>query len=609
LEATVPRPAALRRIAAALALLLPAASLLPTRAAAQASDGIAMHGAARLAPGDPLPYVDPGARQGGRIVFGMPGSFDNLNVLIPRGARVPALRDPLYGNLVYESLLERNMDEPFSLYPLLAQSVTMPQARDSVTFRLNPAARFSDGAPVTAADVVFSLELLREKGFPFARTYYAKVEAIETPDPATVVFRFPNAHDRELPLILGLMPVLPKHATDRERFGETTMTPTIGSGPYLLAGVAPGRSFTLRRNPDYWGRSHPKNLGRYNADEVRFDYFRDEAAMFEAFKGGATDVFLETDPGHWASAYDFPAARDGRVVKREVPVSTPRGMYAFVFNTRRPPFDDIRVRQALNLLFDWPYVNANLFFGKFKRTASFFEASELSAVGKPASAGERALLAPFPDAVAPAVMEGTYAPSVSDGSGRDRAKIREALALLGEAGFRIAGGKLVDPAGKPLRFEILVTLRDDERLALAFARLLAPVGIEASVRYVDAGQYNARLIGFDFDMARVYWPASLSPGNEQIHRWTSKAADQQGSFNYAGAREPAIDALIAAMLAAEERPAFVDAVHALDRVLISGVYVVPLYHNPVQWVAHAARVVIPQKQAISGVQIETWWVK
>ena len=568
-----------------------------------------MHGAAQLPPGAALPYADPAAaRKGGRITFAMPGTFDSMNVLVPKGARVPALRDPLYGNLVYESLLERNMDEPFALYPLLAAGFDVPDARDRVTFHLDPRAHFSDGTPVTSDDVRFSLELLRVKGFPYARSHYGKVAAIETPDAATITFRFPDAHDRELPLILGLMPVLPRHAVDADTFDRTTMTPPVGSGPYTVGEVVPGRSFTLRRDANYWGRDLPINAGRYNADAVRFEFFRDETAMFEAFKAGAIDVYLEPDPAAWVDAYDVPAVRNGRIIKEDIPVATPRGMYGFVFNTRRPPFDDIRVRRALNMLFDGAWVNAHLYAGQLERTDSYFDGSVLSSVGRPASAAEQALLAPFPDAVTPAAMAGTQRPPATDGSGRDRAAMRSALALLGEAGWRVAGGRLVDAAGKPFDFEILVALREDERVALAFASLLAPVGIRATVRQVDSGQYNARLIDFDFDMIRTYWAASLSPGNEQINRWSATTADEPGSFNYAGASVPAADAMIAAMLAATTTEAFVDAVRALDRVLVSGDYVVPLFHAPGQRVARWSRISHPARHSIAGMRLETWWV-
>lgn len=576
---------------------------------ARAGEGIAMHGELALKAGEALPYADPDAPKGGRMTFGVLGTFDNLNPMAPRGTSAPGLRDANFGNLVYESLLERNYDEPFSLYGFLASDVWMPPERDSVTFTLDPRAHFSDGTPVTSADVAFTLDLLKDKGQPYMRAHYAKVESVETPDSSTVTFRFPSANDRELPLILGLMPILARHATDPDAFGRTALEAPVGSGPYTVAEVDPGRQLVLRRDPAYWGSAHPLNAGRYNAEDVRFRFFRDGTTMFEAFKTGEIDLYLEGNASRWASAYDFPAVADGRVERASVPLGVPRGMYAFVFNTRRAPFDDIRVRRAINLLFDFPWLNENLFHGELTRTTSYFSASELASTGRPASAGERELLAPFEAAVAPDVMAGAWTPPTSNGSGRDRAKVREALGLFGEAGWHIDGSRLVDTAGRPFAFEILVATREDERLALAFQRLLQPAGIEASVRYVDSTQYNARLVTFDFDMIRFWWPASLSPGNEQLNRWSPRAADIEGSFNFAGAKNPAIDATIQAMLAARDRAGFQDAVRALDRVLLSGVYVVPLYHTPAQWIASWSRLDRPPTQSLVGIELETWWVK
>jgi peptide/nickel transport system substrate-binding protein len=588
--------------AAALAWVLLAGSAL-------AEFGIAMHGDPTLSRRQALPYANPSAPQGGRITLGILGTFDNLNPMIPRGTLAPGMRDLLYGNLVYESLLDRNFAEPFSLYSFLASDVFVPEDRSSVTFTIGELARFSDGTPVTARDVVFSFELQREKGRPNQRTYYSKVEAVETPDERTVTFRFPNANDRELPLILGLMPILSAAATDPERFGETTLSPPIGSGPYVVAEVDPGRSVLYRKNSDYWGRDLPINRGRYNADEIRFRFYRNETAMFEAFKTGEIDLFLETEPRRWATAYDFPAVREGRVVLDEIPVATPRGMFAFVFNTRRAIFADVRVREALNLLFDFEWMNQNLFLGRVKRTRSYFEGSELASTGLQLSETERNLLAPYLNVLLAPVLAGTWTPPVSDGSGRDRTAIMAALALLNQAGWRVDGGRLVDANGRQFSFEILVTTDDDERLALALQRFMRPVGIDARIRAVDPSQYYARMIDFDFDMARVYWPSSLSPGNEQLHRWSIGAADTPGSLNYAGAKEPAIDAMIATMLAATDREAFVDSVRALDRVLLSGRYVIPLYHTPAQWVGRATRIGRPQQQSLSGAELETWWVE
>ena len=585
------------------------ATTLPLAAEDTEHYGIAMHGEPELRRGDHLPYANPDAPQGGRITFGAFGTFNNLNPMIVRGTVAPGLRDLLYGNLVYESLLDRNRDEPFSLYGLLASEVIVPPGRDSVTFVIDEKAAFADGEKVTAEDVVFSLELLREKGWPFARVYYAKVEEIDTPDERTVTFRFPNAHDRELPLILGLMPILPAHDTDPDTFGETTYDPPVGTGPYTVGAMAPGRSITLVRDPDYWGNDHPLNQGRYNAQEVRFLFYRDMTAMFEALKIGEIDAYMESEAGRWASGYDFPALREGRVKRIEIPTGTPRGMWAFVMNTRRAPFDDIRVREAMNLLLDFEWINAQLFSGLRARTTSYFSNSALASTGTPASEHERELLAPFPEAVSPEALKGTLIPPVSDGSGRDRANIRAALAKFAEAGWRIDGGTLRNEAGEPFRFEILVYTPEDERLALAYRRMLRPAGIEATVRSVDTALYNDRMLGFDFDMARVYWPTSLSPGNEQTNRWSSTAATTDGTLNYAGVAEPAVDAVIEALLAEEDPARFRDTIRALDRLLLSGTYVVPLFHTPVQWVAYADRLGHPETQSLSGVEWETWWVK
>ncbi len=379
-----------RRCLIAVMLALPFCLAGPALAQ-EAAHGIAMHGAPELAPGEPLPYVNPDAPQGGTITFGVLGSFDNLNPMIPRGTTAEGLRDLMYyGNLVYESLLERSRDEAFSLYGFLAEEVIVPDDRSSITFRIDPKAAFSDGEPVTAEDVVFTMELLREKGWPFQRSYYKRIESVETPDERTVTFSFPSANDRELPLILGVMPILPAHATDPETFEKTTLSPPPGTGPYVVEAVDPGRSVTFRRNRDYWGNDNPLNRGRYNADVVKFLYYRDETTMFEAFKTGEIDAFMEADASRWAQGYNFPAVRDGRIERWEVPTGQPRGMWAFAMNTRRAPFDDIRVRKAMTLLFDFEWVNQQMFFGLRDRTESYFEASELASTGTPRQRGASA---------------------------------------------------------------------------------------------------------------------------------------------------------------------------------------------------------------------------
>jgi len=563
-----------------------------------------MHGAPAM-PADftAVPYANPGAPKGGRLVEGVLGTFDSLNPLIVQGLAAQPVR-----GYVIESLMARGFDEPFTLYRSLAREVETDDARTYVTFSLDPAAHFSDGVPVTAEDIMFTWQLLRDHGRPNHRTYYAKVEKAEVLDPRTVRFDFPNAHDRELPLILGLMPVLPKHAIDPATFENSTLVKPIGSGPYVVSDVDVGKSVTFKRDPNYWGNGLAINRGLWNFDELRFDFYRDENAYFEAFKAGLYDVRSESDPGRWQTGYDIPAVRDGSVIKDTFSNGLPKFSSNYVFNTRRKVFADIRVRQAIALLLDFQWINRDFFFNLYKRSASFFDDSELSAYHRPADDRERALLAPYPDAVRPDVLDGTWSPPVTDGSGRDRAVLRQALSLFAAAGYELSGTVVRNrQSGQRLTFEIMVTSRDDQRLALAFAASLARAGIGAQVRLVDAVQYQQRLATFDFDMIEYRWEQSLSPGNEQSIYWGSASADQEGSRNYMGVKSPAVDAMIAALLSARSRPDFVSAVRALDRVLISGSYVVPLFYLPEQWVARRAYIHHPGRTSLFGFLPETWW--
>lgn len=569
-----------------------------------ARHAIAMHGEPAMGPDFPhMRYVNPAAPKGGRLTQGVLGTFDSVNPFIVKGLAPTQIR-----GYVIESLLARGYDEPFTLYALLAQSVETDAERTYVTFAINPAARFSDGKPVTAADVIFSWQMLRDKGRPNFRTYYSKVVKAEALNERTVRFDLAGSDDRELPLILGLMPVLAKHAIDPEKFDETTFLPLTGSGPYVITDVNPGRSVTLKRDPNYWGRDLAINRGYWNFDEVRTEFFRDANSHLEAFTKGLYDVRAELDPSRWETAYDVPAVRDGRIVKDTFPTGMPKGLSGLVFNTRRPLFSDIRVREALLLLFDFEWVNHSFFFDRYRRTASYFEGSELSARGQPADARERALLAPFPGAVRADILAGTWQPPVTDGSGRDRATLKRALDLLAAAGYELAGTELRSRATRqPFAFEILTTTKEQERIALAYAQQLKRAGISVRVRVVDAVQYDRRRISFDFDMMEYRWDQSLSPGNEQAFYWSQASADEQGTRNYMGAKSPAIDAMIAALLKAREREDFVAAVRALDRVLMSGFYVVPLYHLPEQWVARWAYIQHPSATSLSGFLPETWW--
>jgi len=568
--------------------------------------GIAMHGEPALPPDfDHMRYADPNAPKGGRLTQGVVGTFDSLNPFIVKGLALPQIR-----GYVVESLLARGYDEPFTLYGLLARTVETDAGRTAVTFTLDPAARFSDGKPVTAEDVVFSWQLLRDKGRPNYRTYYTKVAKAEALSERVVRFDLTGANDRELPLILGLMPVLAKHAVDPATFEDTTFGPIVGSGPYTIGDVDPGRSVTLKRDPNYWGRNLPINRGLWNFDEVRFEFYRDANSYFEAFKKGLYDVRSETDPGRWETGYDVPAFRDGRIVKETFHTGLPKTFSAFIFNTRRPIFADVRVREALGLLLDFQWLNRNFFFGRYQRSASYFEGSELSARGRAADARERALLAPFPRAVRADIMNGAWQPTVTDGSGRDRNTLKRALALLRAAGYELSGTVLRShTTHQPFAFEILVTTKEQERLALAFSRDLSRAGITARVRVVDAVQYDRRRLTYDFDMIEYRWDQSLSPGNEQAFYWGSAAADANGTRNYMGIKSPAVDAMIAAMLEARDRGDFVSATRALDRVLMSGFYVVPLFHLPDQWVARWATIGHPSQTSLFGYLPETWWRK
>ncbi|MGE5267470.1 MAG: extracellular solute-binding protein, partial [Deltaproteobacteria bacterium] len=367
---------------------------------AAGSHAISMHGTPKYGPDfQHFDYADPKAPKGGRVVLGQAGSFDTLNPLIIRGEPAAGIRD-----WVYETLMARGFDEPFTMYGLIAETVEVPEDRSSVTFHLNPAARFSDGRPITADDVIFSMETLRERGRPNHRNSYKKVVRAERLSDRAVKFVFDQSGDREMPLIMASMPVLPRHLLTAETFDRTTLTPLIGSGPYMIAAVDPGRSITFRRNPDYWGRDLPVNRGRFNFDEIRYEYFRDMSVQFEAFKSGLLDVRTEDDPKLWASGYDIPAKRDGRIIMREIETGLPAGMSALAFNIRRPVFQDPRVRRALLLLFNFEWVNKTLYHGLYKRTESFFERSYLSSAGRPADARERALLAPFSEYILPEVL-------------------------------------------------------------------------------------------------------------------------------------------------------------------------------------------------------------
>ncbi|MFV2034662.1 MAG: extracellular solute-binding protein, partial [Halocynthiibacter sp.] len=530
--------------------------------------GIAMLGEPAL-PADftAYPHVNQDAPKGGRMTFANLGSFDSLNPFIIKGRAPSSIRSN-----VFENLLDRNYSEPFTMYARIAMSIETPDDRSWATFRLDPDARFSDGRPIRAADVVFSWEALKTKGRPNHRSAYSKVARVETPDDLTIKFIFGPDGDRELPLILALMPILPKHIYEKREFEASSLEIPVGSGPYMVADVKPGKSITFKRDPNWWGANLPINRGRYNFDELVYEYYRDSGTRNVAFTKGLFDFQQEWDPTNWSTGYDFPAVKDGRVVLETFERKTPTGMLALAFNTRREIFADKRVRQALTMLFDFEWANTNLFHGLYRRTESYFQGSDLSALSVPASAAEVKLLAPFPGSVDADVMDGTYRIAKTDGSGRDRKVRRKAIALFAEAGWKIKDGTMSNAEnGKPFTFEILVAQKRQERYALTYAKTLKTLaGIEITVRQVDSAQYQERRQKYDFDMVEHFWYASLSPGNEQNFYWSVSSADTDGTRNYPGIRDPAIDAMIKVLLEARTRESFADAARALDRVLISG---------------------------------------
>jgi peptide/nickel transport system substrate-binding protein len=590
-------------LAAAWTVAVPAAVAAPMHA-------LAMHGEPAMpADFDHFPFANPAAPKGGRVTYGSLGSFDSLNPFIVKGTPARGLRDGGQENYVYESLMVRGLDEPFTLYCLVCATVEVPEDRSWVEFKLRPEAAFSDGHPLRAEDVVHSLTLLRDYGRPNTAAAYKKVVRTETPDPLTVRFVFADGSDREIALIMGLMPLLPKHAMSAEDFDKTSLAPPIGSGPYVVADVKAGSQLLLKRNPDYWARDLAVKRGFDNFDEIRIDYYRLDTAMFEAFKAGQIDIYPEGDANRWRTAYDFPAVADGRVVKEGFTSTAPKTMTGIVLNTRRPLFADVRVREALTRLYDFEWVNANLYFGLYRRTTSFFEGSDLASVGRPADARERALLAPFPGAVRADVLDGTWRPAATDGSGRDRTVLKGALDLLTAAGWKLDRGQLKDHDGRPFRFELIMTsASDQEKMALAWQRTLKTLGIELTVRTIDSSEYQSRRTSYDFDATFWAWAASSSPGNEQNFRWSSTAADIDGTFNLAGVKSPAVDAMIVAMLNARSRTDFVAAVRAFDRLLISGFYVVPLQHQPEIWIARWTRIARPERGALVGPVTGAWWV-
>ncbi|MCL5778783.1 extracellular solute-binding protein [Limibaculum sp. FT325] len=528
-------------------------------------------------------------------MFGEVGGFDSLNPFILKG-RAPWAVAPH----MVESLMARSQDEPFTLYGLLAETVETPPDRSWVEFTLRPQARFSDGSPVTVEDVIWSFETLGREGHPRYRNAWDSIAAIRRGGERTLRIEF-SEPNRELPLILGLRPVLKRAQWEGRPFGESGLEPIIGSGPYFIADFEPGRFVTFRRDPDWWGADLPVNRGLNNFDEVRYEYFRNADALWQAVQTGAVDFFADADPVRWAEGYEFPAALSGRLVRTEIAHGRPTGMDGFVFNSRRAPLSDRRVREALALAFDWEWVNERLYRGELRRIRSFFDNSPLGFDG-PAEGREREILAPFAAHLPPGTLEEGWRPPVSDGTGRDRRNLRAAAALLDEAGWTVVDGQRRNAEGRPLVVEALVVSTEDETLASIWSQAVARLGAKMLVRRVDAAQYQLRRQDYDFDIVTNRWSMSLSPGTEQRLYFGAAGRETPGTRNYMGVADPAVEAAIDAMLAAEGEDDFRAAVRALDRVLMAGIYVVPFGALPTDRIAHSAGVRGPERAPLYG-----WW--
>ena len=548
-------------------------------------------------------YVNPDAPKGGLVRMEARGTFDTLNSFTIKGSPAAAL------GLIYDTLMASARDEAFAEYGLLVKNVVVADDLSSVTFDLREEARWHDGKPITADDVAFSLELLKAKGAPFYRFYYANVDKAEALTPHKVKFTFTGRKNRELPLIIGQLPVLPKHYWQGKNFESTTLEAPLGSGPYRIGKVDPGRSITYQRVADYWGKDLAVNKGRYNFDKLRYEYYRDPTVALEAFKAKAFDFRQENTAKVWATAYTFPALKKGHVIKETLANGSPTGMQSFAFNTRKAKFQDPRVRQALALTFDFEWANKNLFFGQYTRTQSYFSNSELASSGLPSTL-ELTLLEPMKGQVPDEVFTKTYLAPKTDGSGKSRKQLRRAKRLLTDAGWVIKDGQLTHgKTGEVMKIEFLLLSQAFQRIVAPMQQSMKRLGITATIRLVDTSQYVNRLRGFDFDIISTGWGQSLSPGNEQRDFWGTEAADRTGSRNYIGIKDPAIDKLIDHIIFAGSRAELVAASRALDRVLLWNHFVIPNWHINSYRIAYWNKFARPAIKPKYGLGFtDTWWV-
>jgi microcin C transport system substrate-binding protein len=591
----------MRLAALAIALILAPAAFAQT-GKTTVSHSFAIHGDVKY-PADfkNYDYVNPNAPKGGDVKFAAAGTFDNLNPFILRG--VPAAASAA----IYDSMMARSGDEPATDYCLICETIELPEDRSWAIFTMRPEARWHDGKPITPDDVIWTLETIKTKGHPRWRSYYANVAKAEKLGEHKVKFTFSGGENRELPGIIGEMPILPKHYWQDRDFEKTTLEAPLGSGAYKIDSLEAGRFIVLRRVPDYWGAKVPVNVGMNNFDTMRFDYYRDQTVALEAFKAGQYDIRPENSAKNWATAYDIPQVKEGLIKREEIEDNSDRVMQGWFMNTRKPMFKDRRVREAIIQAFDFEWTNKNLFYDYYTRIDSYFGREELSARGLP-KGEELKVLEPFRDKLPPEVFTKEFAPPKTDGSGNWRDNQRTATRLLREAGWRVVDQKLVDPQGKPMSFEILLYEPQFERITLPFVENLKRLGIDARVRTVDVAQYQRRVEEYDFDMIVGLVAQSESPGNEQREYWSSAAAKTPGTQNYAGISDPVVDALIELIVAAPTREILVARTEALDRVLLWGHYVVPQFRLYKDWVASWDRFSHPKTTPKVGYSSATWWV-
>jgi microcin C transport system substrate-binding protein len=588
------RPA---RLALALACLIAAPAL------AQAPQhALSLVGEPKYKPGfTQLDYVNVNAPKGGELRLATPAGFDSLNPFIPKGDEAPGL------GLIYETLMASPLDDVSSEYGLIAETVEVPEDLGWAVFNLRAEAKWADGKSITAEDVAWTFEQIKQHGEPTLQLYYANVQKAEVLSPRKIKFHFSGPKNRELPQIMGQMPVIQKADWEKRGFDKVTLEPWSGSGPYKIGSFEPNRFITYERRADWWGKDLPLNKGRYNYGSIRYDVYRDQTVAREAFKSGQYDYRSENSAREWAIFYDFPAVQQGLVKKVEIPHERPTGLSGFIFNTRRDKFQDPRVRQALALAFDYEWANKTFFYGSYQRSSSFFENSDFAARGTP-SPEELKLLEPFRAQLPKEVFGPAYQAPVSDGSGVDRKNLREATRLLKDAGWEIKDGKLRNAKGETFQIEFLLGDSTYERIVAPWGQALQRLGVDLRIRTVDSSQFTRLLREFNYDMIYSGWPQSNSPGNEQRYFFSSAAASNPSSRNYAGIRSPAVDALIEKVIYAPDREALITATRALDRVLTWGHYLVPGWTLRYDRLAYWDKLGRPEKTPSYGADIMAWWI-